>query len=203
MLSRNGVCFYIGDFNPPTRYHLDVAKWLSNKENITEVCIVLGKDAPGEISQQQKADLWDIFFKTEPTFGLRYHKAKNANSMVEVYNLLSEQPDMVCHLALDEKAAKNKKLSEYFEPFQNYEIEIIPSQYRQKSKKMMDAFLNGDKNIFNTMLPLTCSKDQQKRSWEIMDQSAKKEDNESYDELTERYANMFSDSFWKTVLKLK
>jgi hypothetical protein len=123
--------------------------------------------------------------------------------MVEVYNLLSEQPDMVCHLALDEKAAKNKKLSEYFEPFQNYEIEIIPSQYRQKSKKMMDAFLNGDKNIFNTMLPLTCSKDQQKRSWEIMDQSAKKEDNESYDELTERYANMFSDGFWKTVLKLK
>jgi len=197
----NGTCFYVGDFNPPTKYHLETAKWLASRANITEVCIVLGKSEPGGLSQDQKAQLWEVYFKAEPAFGLRCHKSEKNSSLIEVHNLLSKEPLKSCYIALDEESAKNKKFQQYFESFINYQIELIPSQYKNYSKKMIECYTEGAKRKFKSFLPSTCNEEQCAKAWEIMGQN-KKNDPDTYDDLMEKYVKKFDDGFWKSVLKL-
>lgn len=201
MTQVSGICFYIGDFNPPTRYHLETAKWLASRPNITEVCIVVGKSEPGGLSQDQKTQLWEIYFKAEPAFGLRCHKSEKSNSLVEVHNIIAKDPQMPCYIALDEKSAKNKKLQSYFESFPNYQIELIPSQYKNYSKKMLDCYSERAKHKFKSLLPPTCNEEQCNKAWEIMGQN-KKNEPKTYDDLMEKYIKTFNDGFWKSVLKL-
>jgi phosphopantetheine adenylyltransferase len=58
------VCFYPGDFAPPTRFHMDTLFWLMTRNEVGHVNIVIGKDPSNNITQDQKAKLWELLLKS-------------------------------------------------------------------------------------------------------------------------------------------
>ncbi len=44
MYGTSGICFYPGNFNPPTKYHLKNALWLQTNSDINQVVILVGDE---------------------------------------------------------------------------------------------------------------------------------------------------------------
>lgn len=195
-------CFYPGDFAPPTKMHLNTLHWLLSKPEVGHVNVVLGKSKPGEITQEQKKALWEILLKSSMAPQASVIVSKGNGPISEIYDIFSKKKDMPSYIALDEKSSRNKKFQEKFEVFPHYGIQLIPSQFKMSSDKVIKAVQDNDDDLLKSELPSDFNSDMIKSYKEILKQ---KNDPEAPEEMSpnlnykDRYISMFNDGFWKSV----
>ena len=56
-------CYYPGDFNPPTKYHLNTMEWLLGRPEIGHVYIVIGNNDQNQLTQEKKVKLWEMLIR--------------------------------------------------------------------------------------------------------------------------------------------
>lgn len=193
MDSKN-VCYYVGTFAPPTKSHAKTALWLSNRPSITGVAVVLGNDNIDEVTIEQKKKLWEILLHAYPMSKVTITEAPDEKSITYVYNTLCKNPEAECFIALDEKTARGKNFNTHFAPFLNCNIELIDSQYKKESEKLLEYIRTGNKNGFKTLMPDTFTPDHVQEAWEVFQNK-----NES---VKDKYEGMFDNNYWKKALQL-
>lgn len=205
MIERSYPCFYPGEFSPPTKYHLNTVQWLLNKPEVHRVNVVIGNSKPGQLSQEQIHELWDMLLKYDfaPQAGLI--KAKQQGPISHIYETFNKDKNLPAYIALDEKSSRNMKLQEKFEQFPYFGIQIIPSQFHKSSKNLMSCAQNNDFEGIKRELPDGVSDDFIKRYVAIINQNQQDpeapEEKSPYIDHKSRYMNMFSDGFWKSLFQ--
>jgi hypothetical protein len=205
MYDKSYPCYYPGEFSPPTKYHLNTLHWLLSKPEIHRVNVVIGSDQQGQITQDQKARLWEMLFKSKfaPQAGII--KSKQNGPISEVYEAFNKDKNLPAFLALDENASRNKKLQEKFQNFPYFGIQIIPSQFHKSSKNLLTAVQNNDFEGVKNELPGDFSDDSVRDYMDIL--KPKQQDVEAPEEQSpnidykSRYTNMFNDGYWKNVFQ--
>jgi hypothetical protein len=204
-MERSYPCYYPGEFSPPTKYHLNTLHWLLSKPEVHRVNVVLGADQSGQLSQEQKAKLWEMLLRSNfaPQAGII--KSKQHGPISEIYEAFNKDKNLPAYLAIDEKGSRNKKLQEKFENFPYFGIQIIPSQFHKSSKNLWTAAQNNDFEGVKKELPGDFSDDMVESYMETL--RPKKQDPEDPNEQSplvdykSRYMSMFNDGFWKSVFQ--
>ncbi len=197
-------CYYPGEFSPPTKMHLNALYWLLNRPEVGHVHVVLGKDNGGPISQQQKARMWEMLMKSSFAPQASIIKAKENGSLSEVYSIFDAKRDTPAFIALDEKAARNKKVQKKFDKFPNYGVQLVPSQFFKSSNALLQAAQNGDRDAAKDELPSDFSDSQIDEYMSILREAKNEEPVEEKSPLInykEHYTQKFSDGFWKSVFE--
>ena len=148
-------CYYPGEFNPPTKFHLNTVEWLLSRPEIGHVHIVLGNDDPNQLYQDKKAKLWEMLIKSSFSPNVSILRSKEDHPIAEIRNHMEKKKESPFYIALDEETARNKELQKAYESFKHYQMEIIPSNFRKSSKQMLDAVLNKDTKTVRSLLPDT------------------------------------------------
>jgi hypothetical protein len=196
-------CYYPGEFAPPTKMHLNAMHWLLNRPEVSHVHVVIGKDN-GPIGQNQKAKLWELLMKSSFSPQATVIKSKDKGPLSEIYSIFNEKRDKPGYIALDEKAARHKKLQEKFDQFPNYGMQLIPSQFSKSSAKMHKAVLEGDFETVKAELPPDFSDVQIEEYMSILKQPASDsplDDKPHIINYKEQYTKKFDDGFWKSVFE--
>ena len=188
------ICYYVGAFAPPTKFHAKTALWLSTRPQINGVAIVLGNDDESSVSHEQKKKLWEVLLQGYPLSKVTIVEAPDEKSITYVYNQLCKNPEAQCYLGLDEDTARGKNFNTHFAPFLQAKVELIPSQYKKSSKKLLEFVRNGDKNGFKTLMPDTFTPNLIEEAWRVFQTDDKS--------LKEKYSGMFDASYWKKALQL-
>ena len=195
-------CYYPGEFAPPTKMHLNALFWLLSRPEVSHVHVVLGKDNGGPISQEQKARLWEMLLKSTMAPQASIIKSKDNGPLSEVYSIMENTGGKPAYMALDEKAARNKKLQKKFDKFPYYGLQLVPSQFFKSSDRLYQAVQNDDRDTVKDELPSDFSDASIDEYMSILKQ--KKEDAPLEDKspllnYKEQYTSKFNDSFWKNV----
>jgi len=197
-------CYYPGDFNPPTKYHLNTMEWLLGRPEIGHVYIVIGNNDQNQLTQEKKVKLWEMLIRHSFSPNVSILKSKEDHALNEIKNALGKKRETPFFIAMDEKMARNRDMQEHFSDFSNFQIEIIPSQFNKSSQQMIQAVLDKDDKTIRSLIP-----------HEFSDQSAadyvnimkKQNDPEAPDEKSPtidyktHYINKFNDGFWKEVFE--
>lgn len=194
-------CYYPGEFAPPTKMHLNALYWLLNRPEVSHVHIVIGKDK-GPISQDQKSRMWEMLLKSNFSPQATVIKSKDKGPLSEVYSIF-EGKDKPAYLALDEKAARNKKLQAKFAKFPNYGMQLLPSQFYRSSANLHQAAIDGDRNTVKSELPDDFSDSQIDEYMSLLSRPQIKdepvEEKSPLINYKEEYINKFNDGFWSSV----
>ena len=152
--------YYPEDFNPPSRYNLHTAIWLAKKSlDVSEVIIVVGKNKDGEISQEAKLEIWDIYLRGSVGAPIRVIKSENLSPLSHIYREQENNLEEPFCVALDEETANDERFKSYFEAFPNYEVIITPPYHKEDL-----VSLAQEDNIkkFNSFLPTELTKEDKK-----------------------------------------
>jgi hypothetical protein len=200
-------CYYPGEFSPPTKMHLNALYWLLNRPEVSHVHVVIGKDQPGGITQEQKAKLWEILLKSSFSPEATVIKSKDNGPLSEVYSVFEKKPESAAYIALDEKSARNKKFQKKFDKFPAYGIQLVPSQFFKSSNNLYQAVQNDDKETVKSELPDDFSDAQIDEYMKILKQPVLSdepvEEKSPLLNYKEQYNSKFNDGFWKSVFELK
>ena len=79
-------CYYPGDFNPPTKYHLNTMEWLLGRPEIGHVYIVIGNNDQNQLTQEKKVKLWEMLIRHSFSPNVSILKS----DMVEYYQYISD-----------------------------------------------------------------------------------------------------------------
>lgn len=198
------TCFYPGKFSPPTKFHLNTLFWLLTRPEVGHVNIVIGKDEPGELPQEQKVKIWELLLKSSMAPKASIIKSNETGPLGEIYEIFSKKPDMPGHIALDEKSARNKKLQKRLSKFPNYSFQLTPSKFDNSSAAMMKAVTNDDKAAVKELLPDDFSDSMVEAYMDILkvqpDMEAP-EDKSTLINYQQQYNEMFNDGFWNSVFQ--
>lgn len=176
--------YFPGEFSPANKYDKKIAEWLSNKtHDVSEVVVVIGKSKDGEMTGEQKYDLWNQYLLNNKQANISIYKDDKNSPLTAIYKLQERLPEDAFGIALPEKIAKNKDFQEVFAMFPNYEVIITPPYEDGVSESMMEALAEDDLRKFIKGLPPELSMDAKK---EIFD-SLKPEKVEEEGVLSERY----------------
>jgi hypothetical protein len=192
-------CYYPGEFNPPTKFHLNTVEWLLTRPEIGHVHIVLGNDDPNQLYQDKKAKLWEMLIKSSFSPNVSILRSKEDHPIAEIRNHMEKKKESPFYIALDEETARNKELQKAYESFKHYQMEIIPSNFRKSSKQMLDAVLNKDTKTVKSLLPDTFN-DQGVQDY--IDTMKNGDDPEApmerspFVDYKNQYINKFNDGFW-------
>lgn len=149
-------CFFPGDFAPPTKYDLMLVQWLSKKAyEVSEVVIVIGKAKEGEISPDQKKDLWLDYLSNSQQSNIVVHKDDKSSPLSAIYKMQERSPEDAFSIAVPESVAKNPTFQQHFEVFPNYQIVVTPVYNKDASDEMNAALANNDFEAFSQNLPGT------------------------------------------------
>ena len=199
------VCFYPGDFAPPTRFHMDTLFWLMTRNEVGHVNIVIGKDPSNNITQDQKAKLWELLLKSSMAPKASIIKSKDTGPMGEIYNIFSKKPDMAGYIALDESTARNKELQKKLHKFSNYGFQLVPSQFKKSSAAMVKAIQENNKEVIKQLLPEDFHDNLVDAYIDILKVPANDpeapEEKSSLLNYKQQYNEMFSDGFWNSVFQ--
>ena len=195
-------CYYPGDFNPPTKYHLNTMEWLLGRPEIGHVYIVIGNNDQNQLTQEKKVKLWEMLIRHSFSPNVSILKSKDDHALNEIKNSLGKKRDTPFFIAMDEKMARNKDMQEHFSDFSNFQIEIIPSQFNKSSQQMVQAVLDKDDKTIRSLVPQEFSDQSAADYVNIMkqqnDPEAPDEKSPTIDYKT-HYINKFNDGFWKEV----
>lgn len=199
MYQQEGVCFYPGKFNPPTKYHLTNAMWLQSQRSVGQVVIVLGEDVSGEISQENKQKIFSFYEKTQSTGMISYKSAKESEGgpYRVLYEFLSKTPEIRCYIALDSETAQSPKINTLFGEFKNAEYIILPSSHDDSSERMLKYAEEDNIKGFTKLLPNNLGQSQINQILELI--VPKQE--EPQQDVKETYTRMFNDGFWKNIIQ--
>jgi len=204
MIEPQYPCYYPGEYSPPTKMHLNTVHWLLQKPEIAHVHIVIGKDVPGQPTQEQKAKLWELLLKSKFAPQASIIKSKENGPVSEIYETFNKKKTLPGFIALDEKASRNKKFQSRFECFPYYGIQLVPSQYYKSSKSVMDAIQSGDDNVIRTNLPEDFTEEMIEAYIKILKAPEPSEVQSKpihINNYKEQYTKMFDDGFWKSVFQ--
>ena len=197
-------CYYPGDFNPPTKYHLNTMEWLLGRPEIGHVYIVIGNNDQNQLTQEKKVKLWEMLIRHSFSPNVSILKSKDDHALNEIKNSLGKKRDTPFFIAMDEKMARNKDMQEHFSDFSNFQIEIIPSQFNKSSQQMIQAVLDKDDKTIRSLVPQEFSDQSAADYVNIMkqqnDPEAPDEKSPTIDYKT-HYINKFNDGFWKEVFE--
>ena len=197
-------CYYPGDFNPPTKYHLNTMEWLLGRPEIGHVYVVIGNDDPNQLVQEKKVKLWEMLIRHSFSPNVSILKSKDDHALNEIKNSLGKKKETPFFVAMDEKMARNKDIQENYAEFPNFQIEIIPSQFNKSSKQMIQAVLDRDDKTIKSLVPQEFNDQAVSDYVNIMKQSndpeAPDEKSPTIDYKT-HYINKFNDGFWKGVFE--
>lgn len=198
-------CYYPGEFNPPTKFHMNTVEWLLAQPEIGHVYVVLGnEDNPEQLYQDKKAKLWEMMIKSSFSPNVSIIKSKDKHHVAEVFDILSSKRQIPCYVAVDEKTARNKEINEKFNEYGNQELQLIPSQFKKSSKQMLEAILENKPGVVKELLPKSFTNEAVDEYIKIIKKS---EDPESPQERSsminyhDAYLNKFNDGFWKSVFE--
>lgn len=195
-------CYYPGDFNPPTKYHLNTVEWLLGRPEIGHVYIVVGNDNPNQLTQEKKIKLWEMLIRHSFSPNVSILKSKDDHAVNEIKNALGKKKEMPFFIAMDEKMARNAEIQEHFSEFPNFQIEIIPSQFNKSSQQMIQAVLDKNNKVVKSLLP---GQFNDQAVSDYVDTMKQYNDTEAPDEKSPaidyktHYINKFNDGFWKEV----
>ena len=180
-------CYFPGSFAPPTKFDLKIAQWLSRKiYDVSEVIVVIGKSEPGEITPDQKADIWGDYLPRQQFGSITIHKDLKNSPLTSIYKMHERLPEDAFSIALPEHVAKNETFQSHFEIFPNYEIIITPKYDSNASTSMTAAAEAGDLREFSKYVPTELSIEKKK---EIMDYLKPVDKDPQNEVLGERYLN--------------
>lgn len=203
MNERSYPCYYPGEFSPPTKYHLNTLHWLLNKPEVHHVNVVLGYGENGPITQSQKYKLWEILLRSRFSPQASIIRSKKDGPLSEIHNIFNKERNLPAYVALDEKASRNLKLQERFQNFPYFGIQIIPSQFHQSSRILLNAIKNDDFEGVKNELPPDFSDDAVKSYMDVLKTPVQDpeapEEQSPYVDYKSKYASMFNDGFWKSV----
>lgn len=162
-------CYFPTESNPPTKYDLRVAQWLSRKVlDVSEVVVVVGKSSDGSITPQQKYDAWQCYIKEVHGSPISVYKDEERSPVMAIYNLQEPNHKDAFTIALPEIAAKNEQFQRAFEMFINYQVIITPPYDRKVHKQMLEALNAGSYKDVCTYLPPELSKEEKRQVYEIL-----------------------------------
>lgn len=199
MYGTSGICFYPGNFNPPTKYHLKNALWLQANSDINQVVILVGDERNDVISSDSKKQIWDLYIKTNHTGRITVEKSKEGSSFRHLLNLLDKSSNTI-YVALDENSAKSTQINTLFQGKKNVEYIIIPSNYDAASKRMLEYLKSGDDKKFNKILPDNIS---QAQIIQIKNLISSSPEEEKDSDIKEVYSKMFDIDFWKSSIPIE
>lgn len=152
------VCYFPGEFSPPNKFDLSIALWLSKKiHDISAVVIVLGKSKEGEISLEQKLEIWQSYLASSHNSRISIHKDEENSPLTSIYKMHEHSPESAFSIALPESIAKNESFQSHFEVFPRYQVYITPPYDKTTSDKMLSAAQEGDLKEFSKHTPANLS----------------------------------------------
>jgi hypothetical protein len=147
-------CFFPGDFSPPTKYDLMLVQWLGKKAyEVSEVVIVIGKAKEGEVTPDQKKDIWLDYLSSNQQSNIVVHKDDKSSPLSAIYKMQERSPEDAFSIAVPESVAKNETFQQHFEVFPNYQIIITPVFNKDASMEMNNAIASNDFEAFAKNLP--------------------------------------------------
>ena len=197
----NSVVYYPGRFSPPTVQHLNTAQYLTRRENIYEVVIVLGKDQTDQILQDDKVDLWKMLLSSEFATNIHIEQSEDATALMYVYNKMLKHPTDEYYIAIDEASGRKESFTKHFDKFTNLKIELIPSQFESSSKGLLKAIAEEDESSIKKFLPASFTPDQINSVIEILKPDVEGPQ-ESSNQLMERVVKSFDKNYWKHNLNI-
>jgi len=197
-------CYYPGDFNPPTKFHINTVEWLLNRPEIGHVYVVLGNHDKNQLYQDKKAKLWEMLIKSSFSPNVSVIKSVKHHQIKEIKNHIGKKKETPFYIALDEGLAKSLELQKHFDEFPNYSMEIIPSQFKKSSDSMIKAVVDDDKRKVKSLLPDTFNDQSVKDYIEILknqDDPESPQERSPYIDYKQKYINKFNDGFWSNVFE--
>lgn len=198
MYGNSGICFYPGNFNPPTKYHLKNALWLQTNQNINQVVILVGDERDDIISSDVKKQIWEIYIKSNYNGRITVEKSKKGSSFRHLLDLIDKNYNNA-YIALDEDTAKSSKINTLFQGKKNVEYVIIPSNYDKASHRMLEYLNSNNDKKFNKMLPENIG---QSQIIQIKNLISGGNDIEKEESVKEVYSKMFDIDFWRSSLTM-
>lgn len=199
MFISNSTCFYPGDFNPPTKGHLNEVLWLQTLPEVSQVVVLLGENRPGEISQENKEKIWNTYLQAYPNKNITIQKIKpgEGTSFQYLITLLDKNPNLTAFVALDDATARKESTNRTFQRFPNVEYQILKSSYLGASAKMRKAAEEDDDKQFMKFLPGMLSQSQIKEIKKLIKTPEPEEtvSNSDKNQLSEKYYDLFGDFF--------
>jgi hypothetical protein len=158
--------YFPGEFNPPTKYDLDIAKWLSRKTlDVSEVIIVIGKDKEGELSQADKAGVWELYLGDNVSAPISIVKSQNLSPLSYIYKQQENAPEEAFAIALDQETADDERFQSHFDMFSNHEVIITPSHEKQDLTSLAKE---GDFKKFSSALPSSLPKEDKQKVFNLV-----------------------------------
>lgn len=182
--------YFPGEFSPPNRYDLNIAQWLLRKiHDVSSVTILIGKSKPGEMSIEQKVDLWDEYLSNLKSGQISVHTDENNSPLTSIYKTHESMPEEPFGIALPESITKNEDFQNHFNIFTGCSMIVTPP-YDNKgvTKKMMSALSSSDFREFSTYLPTDMSISQKQDIFDKMKPETPPE--QENDILTEKFWDM-------------
>lgn len=158
MNSTANKCFFPGEFSPPNKYDLMIAQWLMRKTmDVSQVIVVIGKAVEGEMTPEEKRDLWLEYIPSDLQGNIAIYKDESNSPLSAIYKMQERSPDEMFSIAVPESIAKNENFQHHFNVFPNYEIIITPKSHTDASAEMNSALVDKDFTLFSKNLPNTLS----------------------------------------------
>lgn len=158
--------YFPGEFNPPTKYDLDIAKWLSRKTlDVSEVIIVIGKDKEGELPQADKEAIWDLYLGDNVSAPIKVVKSQNLSPLSYIYKEQENASEEAFSIALDEDTSNDERFQSHFDMFANYEVIITPSHQKQD---LVALAKEGDFEKFSSSLPSALPKQDKQKIFNLV-----------------------------------
>lgn len=198
MFISKGTCFYPGDFNPPTKGHLNEVLWLQTLPDVSQVTILLGEDRQGEIPQESKEKIWNIYLQAYPNRGINIQKMKpgEGSSFQYLIKMLDKTPDTTAFVALDDATARKESTNRTFQRFSNVEYQILKSSYLNASAKMRKAVEEDNDKMFMRLIPGMLSQSQIKEVKDLVKNKIEEEKPEENKEvISEKFYDLFGEFF--------
>lgn len=179
-------CFYPIFHLPPTVFNFNTALILSNRENISNVIVVIPKLQYTYLNQDQCVKLLELYRTADPMMDVRVEASQYENAFRDLQERFKKDPNLMAYVALDEKTAKSSEFNKLFADFDNLNIELVPSTFEKTADKMRKAIETGDKAAFLKYIPEGLREDHQDDAWAIV-----------HSEIEEQ---IVSKDYWKSVL---
>ena len=187
-MAQKFICYYPIFGLPPTKYHFNTARILSERDHISGVIVLLPDAKTPYIDQDQAFRLFSIYDQAASMVGgIRLEKSKKSNLLLDLKERFEKDTDEKGYIALDEKVARSHEFNEAFGEMPNMQIELIPSNFLVSSKDMISAIETGNKSSFFKLLPEELNASDKDECWKVV-----------HAEIEEK---VMTKQFWESVLK--
>lgn len=155
--SNIGPCFFPGVFKPPHKGDFEAAKYLSSKEYINRVYIVVSNVSKFGLTAQDSVYIWNQYLEADPDPKIKLLVSKESSPVKDVYTFIKDHPQVdPIYVAAESNEVEGE--GGYGSLQKNFgdraKIEIIPAQYTKiNAEDMLSAAQSGDYESLKDFIP--------------------------------------------------